>query len=72
MARFDSKRALRRHHLNRIKKNRKFYWGRELNEEELGIVAKTTKTTKCACCGNPRRYFGKKTLQEKRAEQDYR
>lgn len=72
MKNLKSKRALRIHHSERIKKARERYWGRKLNDKELGMALNTPKTTQCACCGNPRRYFNEKTIQERRIEQDYK
>jgi rubrerythrin len=66
------KRAERRHHNKRIKKNRRIHWGRKLNEKELGSVVDTPTPCSCPMCGNPRRHFGTKTVQEIRAEQEYK
>jgi hypothetical protein len=68
-----SKRALRRHHLERLKRKRsKCHWGRELTDPKyIGIAVSTPKTCSGPCCGNPRKWWGEKTIQERRIEQDY-
>lgn len=41
----------------------------ELNDKDIGIMASTHGAT-CSCpiCGNPRKYFNEKTLQEKKID----
>jgi hypothetical protein len=75
----NKRRALRRHHYERLKHSRRYYWGRwpnrdlgrswPMTEGNLGVVARTPKT--CSnpdCCGNPRRVGksgpGRRTIQE--------
>jgi hypothetical protein len=53
---------LKRHHRARLKRNRKYHFGRVLNDKHLSMVANSS----CVMCGNPRRYFGKKTMAELR------
>lgn len=73
-----SGRAERRHHLARVKKARKGYWGRQganlavepMSEKDLGMVARTPKICGWACCGNARRWAGELTCQERRLFQD--
>lgn len=60
------KRALRRHHAKRLKKNRKQHWGMPLEPKALGRVLNTATPCSCWMCGNPRRRFGTKSLQERR------
>ena len=67
----DLKRALRRHHVNRLKKKRVNYYGgyaRELPERErlrtVGVFVNTVPVCSCWMCGNPRRHLGDVTLQE--------
>ena len=67
-----SKRSERRHHTERLKKKRRIHWGRELSDKELGEVVNTPTPCSCPLCGNPRRHFGAKTVQEKRAEEEYK
>jgi len=65
-------RSERRHHTERLKKNRKMHWGRKLGEKELSKVVDTPTPCSCPLCGNPRRHFGTKTIQERKIEQDYK
>lgn len=65
----NRKRAIRRHHYDRLKKTRKNYWGRTWNnhpmdEGQLGVVANTPTPCSCFGCGNPRKYFKTITTQE--------
>lgn len=67
-------RSERRHHERRIKA--KFYrkqrnyecWATDARS--AGLFAHHGKTCSCFMCGNPRRYWGELTMQEKRANQD--
>ena len=70
-------RAVRRHHINRLKKKfrkiAKHIWKYTdpPDEKNLGMVVSTHgKQCSCTACGNPRKHFKQKTLQEKREEQD--
>ncbi|EGQ60392.1 hypothetical protein GGI1_00135 [Acidithiobacillus sp. GGI-221] len=72
----DSKlaRAMRRHHRYRLYHNRRFHWGRDLAESDenpktRGRVVNTPTPCSCWMCGNPRRHFGEKTLQELRQDE---
>ena len=58
--------AQRRHHIARLKKNRRFYWGRDLSKEPkyLSMVVNCTHNCSCYACGNQRRYEGA-TLKER-------
>lgn len=61
----DFRRALRRHHIARLKRTRAGYWGvardiwngsdRTLTPVQLGILVNTTTPCSCWMCGNPRR-----------------
>ncbi len=66
----DLARALRRHHAARLKQNRQFYWGRSshdpLTSRQRGILLHTAHVCSCFGCGNPRRWFGEKSMQERR------
>jgi hypothetical protein len=53
-----SMRAIRRAHRARLKKARRFHWGRRLRGSALGMVVDTPTPCSCWMCGNPRRYFG--------------
>lgn len=50
----------------RLRKNRRFFWGRDLAHENRasGIVVDTPTPCSCYMCGNPRKYFKEKTIQE--------
>jgi len=72
-----SKRAIRRHHATRLKRKRStystvkdFYTCLETDKEDYEKRrAKAVDTpTPCSCfmCGNPRRHFEEKTIQEKK------
>jgi hypothetical protein len=54
-------RAVRRHHIKRLKKQRLQYWFRNKKnhtERTLGIVVNTTTLCSGPCCGNSRKYMG--------------
>lgn len=55
-----SMRAVRRAHVKRLKKQRRFWWGRELTGKELGRVVETSKPCSCWMCGNQSRVEGDK------------
>ncbi len=61
-----SKRAIRRHHYQRLKKKRQHYWGNVLNEDDLGFVVSSPHPCSCYMCGNPRKWFNEISIQEKR------
>ncbi len=65
-------RALRRHHVARLKRSRRFYFGKDLAKDpvDLGITVTTAARCSCALCGNPRRIFLELTMQERRLFQD--
>lgn len=66
-------RAIRRHHRERLRAKRRFHWGRDLSTEPPQNIARAINTpTPCSCwmCGNPRRYFGEQSVQERRANQE--
>lgn len=67
----DMNRAYRRHHTERLKHNRRFYYGRDLANEpvELGRTVTTPARHTDAGCGNPRKFHGERTVQELRAMQ---
>lgn len=59
------KRAVRRHHLARMKKKaRRIYWWNENGYK----FANHLKVCSCIGCGNPRKWFGDKTIQERKHE----
>jgi len=68
-------RAVRRHHRQRLRAHRRFHWGRDISREHPRSLAGVVDTpTPCSCwmCGNRRRYFGERTLQERRVRQESR
>ena len=62
--------ALRRHHEGRVKRRVGDYYGGYARSDAraTGKLAQTRQLCSCWMCGNPRRYFGETTLQERRAE----
>lgn len=63
------------HHKNRIKKRVIKYvkneWGYKDSEiKELVKFSETRQRCSCYMCGNQRKHFNKKTIQEQREEQD--
>lgn len=73
-----SGRAERIHHNERIKKKvkrrlqRRWQQYRDVDDRAVG-KATSTHLVDCSCpmCGNPRKWFGKKTKQEIQAEEMY-
>ncbi len=67
------KRALRRHHAARRKQwvrralRHYFLEPDEPEARRVGLYAGTPRPCSCWMCGNPRRYFGEASIQEKRA-----
>lgn len=61
-------RAFRRHQDARVKvRVRKYYGGWASSDlRNLGRVAHSRQLCSCAMCGNPRRWLGEVTLQERR------
>lgn len=60
------KRAIRRHHYQRLKRNRRAYWHVDLTPREIGMVVTTPHPCSCAGgCGHQRKVYGP-TVQEKR------
>jgi hypothetical protein len=71
-------RSIRRHHRERLKKLRRFHWGRDLSKEPIGHLSMVVDTpTPCSCsmCCNPRSKKSwrtkcyKETIQERRHKQ---
>ncbi len=66
------KRALRRHHRDRLLQKRKHYWSYNnayndtLNVEIPHSVINTPTPCSCYMCGNPRKYFKEASLEERR------
>ena len=52
------KRAIRRQHRERLKRARRFWWGRKLERKALGMVVDTPTPCSCALCANWRALEG--------------
>lgn len=78
-------RAVRRHHIKRLKKARANYWGygwrdQQMDARQLGRLVQSPQACSCAGCGNARRNpwtglfgsEGKYTLDEQRGFANYR
>ena len=69
-----SRRGLRRHHVRRLKRRRRGYWYGTFEEfapltrRALGVVVNTPKPCSCWMCGNPRKHWRERSLQEIRAD----
>lgn len=63
------KRAIRRHHVERLKNKRKHYYGYDSHNPmascRLGKVVQYPKDCSCTSCGNPRKWFKSKTTKER-------
>ncbi len=64
----ENKRALRCAHLARIKRQRRYYRGQALAlaPKQVGKAAQCAAVCSCWMCGNPRKYGGERTVQERR------
>jgi len=69
--------AQRRHHIKRLRRHwrstLRSQWpraGKQLSADPsfVGIMATTPARCSCHMCGNPRKWFGQSTRQEKRAD----
>lgn len=59
-------RAQRRHDDQRVRDKRsKISWAKNGSDKLLGKLLHTAALCTCWMCGNPRKYFKEKTLQEK-------
>ena len=65
-----SKRAVRRHHANRIKQQVAGYNGGYAREapRQLGRLARARTPWSCVLCSNARRWFVERSLQERRLD----
>jgi hypothetical protein len=72
------KRAIRRHHIKRLKNKRKNYgtvaiWGiwdtSEELEQRLSFATRTPCPCSCYMCGNPRKHWKEEPIREKRHKQ---
>lgn len=66
----DKNLAQRRHDEARVKHNRAKRLTFEANARQIGRHAQTPAACSCWMCGNPRKYFGERTVQERRFLQD--
>lgn len=64
----DRKRAIRRHHIARLKNTRKNYFNATWRSDpkQLGRIVQYPAMCSCTMCGNERKWFGYRTLDEKR------
>lgn len=60
--------SIRRHHRDRLKHKRAGHFGGNAGSSArtLGKVASTAAPCSCVICGNPRKFFGELTMQERR------
>ena len=69
----NTKRAERRHHIERLKQRRRYYWGfrRDLSKAPKELAKAVDTPTPCSCwmCGNARKWLGEETIQERRLKQ---
>ena len=69
------KRAIRRHHYQRLKRLRRKKWEWRLQEKisEGQAASYATTATPCSCwmCGNTRKYWGQVTMKEQIAKLNY-
>jgi hypothetical protein len=74
-----SKRAIRRHHIERLKHNRKNYgtvvtWYDGVSAEELEGKVSFAVDTPCPCschmCGNPRKHWDEEPIRDQRKKQE--
>lgn len=59
-------RAYRRAQVARLKAKRRTYYNGARDERELGRWVWTAAVCSCWMCGNPRRFIGERTVQERR------
>lgn len=62
-------RAYRRAQAARLKARRRRYYNAARGERDVGLLLNTATRCSCWMCGNPRRYGGERTLQERRQGQ---
>jgi hypothetical protein len=49
-----------------------FHKWRPLDETSVGIIAHSPATCSCYACGNPRKWWDQKTMQEKKMDDFYK
>lgn len=63
-------RAERRHQDQRLKDRRLRYWSvGNKTERTLGMLLHSPALCSCWMCGNPRKFFGQRTIKEEREAQ---
>lgn len=65
----DCKRAIRRHHIARLKYTRRKYFTADWwnnDAKRMGKIVQYPKMCSCIMCGNERKWFGHRTLDELR------
>ncbi len=68
----NHKRALRRFHRVRLFKKRRNYWGWTgvlVEEPVYKMIINTPTPCSCFMCGNPRKYWKEKSIQELKFEE---
>lgn len=70
----SSLRSKRIHHNRRLKEKRKHYCNNKgiLSDRAVGTLFHSPARCSCFMCGNPRKYFGERTVQERRQMQKER
>jgi rubrerythrin len=63
-------RSERRYHRERLKHAREWHWGKHLSGDakQLGQVVDTPTPCSCPMCGNPRKHFKLKSIQERKSD----
>jgi hypothetical protein len=65
----NTSRAVRRHHVARLKNSRKHYfvvnWWDDI-AKRLGVISQYPKKCSCPMCGNPRKWLNERTIAEMR------
>mgnify|MGYP003512295132 CR=1 FL=1 len=65
----NRKRAIRRHHIARLKNTRKRYFTADWwnnDAKRMGKIVQYPKMCSCTMCGNARKWFGHRTIDEHR------
>ena len=62
----SKQKAIRRHHIERLKENRKNYWfwGGRKDPRRLGLLVHTPAPCSCYMCGNPRKWWKQKSIDQ--------
>jgi len=66
----EGSRADRRHHAERLKTKRRWYWSVwKKTDRQIGMLLHTAAMCSCHMCGNPREHWKQKSMQERRFDQ---